>query len=150
MKSLCGKEVKPVLTLQHLENVQRADLAQVAVASQNKVFGASLATHLSSPSEGLPWAEEEFSAALTDLVNTHPQDVGENQLYEVFSKGRAPVPIELDHERRVLTTMSDGEAHASHLAAETLANMVIACRAAYLDHSGLHLRIQIALMALPI
>ena len=57
MKSLCGKYVKPVLTLQHLENVQRAALAQVAVASQNEVFGASLAAHLSSLSEGLPHAE---------------------------------------------------------------------------------------------
>ena len=54
MRSLCGKDIKPVLTLQHLENVQRAALAQVVVASQNEVFGASLATHLSSLSEGLP------------------------------------------------------------------------------------------------
>ena len=46
--------------------------------------------------------------------------------------------------------MSDGEAHASHLAAQTLANMVIAIRVAYLDHSGLCPRIQCALMALPI
>ena len=36
-----GKDVKPVLTLQHLENVQRAALAQVAVASQNEVFGGA-------------------------------------------------------------------------------------------------------------
>ena len=62
----------------------------------------------------------------------------------------ALVPIELDHVRRVLTTMSDGEAHASHLAAQTLANMFIACKAAYLDHSGLWPWIQRALMALPI
>ena len=41
MKSLCGKDVKPVLTLQHLENVQRAALAQVAVASQNEEFGGA-------------------------------------------------------------------------------------------------------------
>ena len=53
MKSLCGKDVKPVLTLQHLENVQRAALAQVAVASQNEVFGDSIAAHLSSFIEGL-------------------------------------------------------------------------------------------------
>ena len=46
--------------------------------------------------------------------------------------------------------MSDGEAHASHLAAQTLANMVITRRAAYLDHSGLRPRIQHALIALPI
>ena len=51
MKSLCGKDVKPVLTLQYLGNVQLAALAQVAVA----VFGASLAAHHSSLSEGLPW-----------------------------------------------------------------------------------------------
>ena len=112
---------------------QGAALAQVAVASQNEVFGASLAAHLSSLSEGLPRAEEEFSAALADLANTHPQDVGENQICEVFSKGRALVPIELDHVQRVLTTMSEGEAHASHLATQTLASMVIAQRAAYLD-----------------
>ena len=92
MRSLCGKDVKPVLTLQHLENVQSAALAQVAVASQNEVFGASLATHLSSLSDGLPWAEEGFSTALADLANTHPKDVGENQIYEVFSKGRTLVP----------------------------------------------------------
>ena len=64
MRSLCGKDVKPVLMLQQLENVQRAALAQVVVASQNEVFGASLAAHLS---EGLPRAEEEFSASLADL-----------------------------------------------------------------------------------
>ena len=127
MKSLCAKDVKPVLTLQLLENVQRAALAQVVVAFQNEVFGASLAAHLSSLSEGLPRAPEEFSAALADLANTHPQDVGENQVYEVYSKGTALIPIELDHVRRVLTTMSDGEAHTSHLVAQTLVNMVIAC-----------------------
>ena len=121
MKSLCSKDVKPVLTLQHLEN-ERA-LVQVAVASQNEVFGASL-------------AKEDFSAALAELANTHPHDVGENQVYKVFSKGRALVPIELDHMCRVLTNMSDGEAHASHLAAQSLAYMVIAHRAAYLDHLG--------------
>ena len=54
MKSLCGKAVKTVLMLQHLENVQRAALAQIAIASQNEVFVASLAAHLSSLSEGLP------------------------------------------------------------------------------------------------
>ena len=95
-------------------------------------------------------AEEEFSAALADLANTHPQYVSENQSYEVFLKGRALVPIELDHVRRVLTTMSQGEAHASHLATQTLANKVIARRAAYLDCSGLRLWIQCALMALPV
>ena len=46
--------------------------------------------------------------------------------------------------------MCDGEAHASHLAVPTLANMVVAHRAAYLDRSGLWPRIQHALMALPI
>ena len=46
--------------------------------------------------------------------------------------------------------MSDGEAHASHLAAQIRADMVIACRTAYLDHSGLRPWIQGALMALPI
>ena len=46
--------------------------------------------------------------------------------------------------------MSDGEAHASHLAAQTLANMVIARRAAYLDRSGLRPQIQRDLMALSI
>ena len=46
--------------------------------------------------------------------------------------------------------MSDREAHASHLVSQTLANMVIAHRAAYLDRSGLQPRIQRALMALPI
>ena len=64
MKSLCSKDIKPVLTLQHLENVQQAALAQVAIASPNEVFGASLAAHLISLSEGLPRAQEEFSAAL--------------------------------------------------------------------------------------
>ena len=64
MKSLCGKDVKPVLMLPHLENVQRAALAQVSVASQNEVFGASNAAHLSSLSEGLLRAQDEFSAAL--------------------------------------------------------------------------------------
>ena len=150
MRSLCGKDVKPVLTLQHLENVQRAALAQVVVASQNEVFGASLAAHLSSLSEGLPWAEEEFSAAIAYLANTHPKDVGENQIYEVFSKGRALVPIKLDHMLRVLTTISEGDAHSSHLATQTLANMVIARRAAYMDRSGLRPRIQHALIALPV
>ena len=48
----------------------------------------------------------------------------------------------------VLTTMSEGEAHASHLATQTLANMVIALRVANLDHSGLRLQILCALMAL--
>ena len=114
------------------------------------MFGASLAAHLSSLTQGLPRAEEEFLATLADLANTHPQDVGENQIYEVFSKGRALFPNELDHVRRVLTTMSEGEAHASHLATQTLANMVIARRAAYLDRSGLRPRIQRALMALPV
>ena len=97
MRSLGGKDVKPVLMLPYLENVKRAALAQIAVASQNEVFGSSLAAHLSCLSEGLPRAEEEFSAAFADLAYTHPQDVGENQIYEVFSKGRALVPIELDH-----------------------------------------------------
>ena len=150
MKALCGKDVKPILMLQHLENVQRTALAQVAVASQNEVFGASLAAHLSSLSEGLPQAQEEFSAALADLANAHPQDVSENQVYEVYSKGTALVPIELDHVCRELTTMSDGEAPASYLAAQTLASMVFAHRAAYLDCSGLQPWIQHALMALPI
>ena len=100
MRSLCGKYIKPVLMLQHLENVKRAALAQVAVASQNEVFGSSLAAHLSSLSEGLPRAKEEFSASLADLANTHPQDVCENQIYEVFLKGRTLVPIKLDHMRR--------------------------------------------------
>ena len=90
MKSLCGKNVKPVLTLQHLENVQQAALAQVAVASQNEVFGASLTAHLSSLSEGLPRAQE-FSV-LADLANTHPQGVGENQVCEVYSKGQLLSP----------------------------------------------------------
>ena len=98
----------------------------------------------------LPQAQEEFSAALAVLANTHPQDVGENQVYEVDSKGMALVPIELDHVRRVLTTMSDGGAHASHLAAQTLANMIISRRAADLDRSGLCPRIERSLMALPI
>ena len=114
------------------------------------MFGASLTAHLSSLSEGLPRAKEEFSAALVDLANTQPQDVSENPVYEVYSKGTALVPIELDHMSRVLTTMSDREAHASHLASQTLANMVVACRAAYLDHSGLRPQIQHALMALHI
>ena len=135
MKSLCGKDIKPV-SLQHLENVQRAALAQIAVVSQNEAFGASLAARLSSLSEGLPRAQEEFLAALADLANTHPQDVGENQVYEVYSNGTALLPIELDHMYRVLTTMSDGEAHASHLGAQTLANMVVTHRAAYLDRCG--------------
>ena len=52
--------------------------------------------------------------------------------------------------RRVLTTMSDGEAHTSHLAAQTLASMVVASRAACLDRSGLQPWIQSILMALPI
>ena len=52
--------------------------------------------------------------------------------------------------RRVLTTMSEGEAHASHLATQTLANMVIARRAAYLDRSGLRPRFQCTHMALPV
>ena len=59
----------PVLTLQHLENIKRAALAQVAVPSQNMVFGVILAAHLSSVSELLQ-ALEEFSAALVDLANT--------------------------------------------------------------------------------
>ena len=109
------------------------------------MFGASLAAHLS---EGLPRAQEEFLSALADLANTHPQDVGENQVYEVYSKAIAVIPIELDHVRRVLTTMSDGEAHTSHLAPQT--NMVIARRAAYLDHSSRRPRIHLAIMALPI
>ena len=46
--------------------------------------------------------------------------------------------------------MSDGEAHASHLVTQTLANMVVAHRTVYLDRSGLRLQIQRALMALPI
>ena len=91
MKSLCGKDVKPDLMLQHLENVQRPALAQVAVGSQNEVFGASLTAHLSSLSEGLPWAQEEFSAALVDLANTHPQDVGENPLLQATISNR-PLP----------------------------------------------------------
>ena len=62
MKSLCGKDVKPVVTFQHLEKVQRATLAQVAVASQNEVFGASLIAHLSSLSEGLSRAQEHPSS----------------------------------------------------------------------------------------
>ena len=78
MKSLCGKDVKPVWTLQHLENVQRAAIAQVEVASQNQVFGVNLTAHLSSLSEGLPRAQEEFSAALAELANAHPQDVSES------------------------------------------------------------------------
>ena len=52
--------------------------------------------------------------------------------------------------RRILTTMSDGQAHASHLAAQTLANMVVALRAAYLDRSGLRPKIQRALLAIAI
>ena len=88
-----------------------------AVASRSKAFGVSLAAHLSSLSEGLPRAQEDFSAALAGLANTRPEDVRENQVYEVFSKGTVLVPIELDHVRRVLSTMSDGE---------TLTNMVIA------------------------
>ena len=71
-------------------------------------------------------------------------------MYEVYSKGATLVPIGLDHMRRVLTTMSDGEAHAPHLVAQTLANMVIARRAAFLDLSGLQPQIQRALMALPL
>ena len=70
MESLCGNDVKPVL-IQHLENVQRAALAQVEVASQSEVFGASLAAHLSSLSGGLPRAQEELSSALADLAHTH-------------------------------------------------------------------------------
>ena len=114
------------------------------------MFGASLAAHLSSLSEGLPRAQEEISAVLADLANTHPQDVGENQVYEVYSKGTALVPIELYHVLRVLTTISDGEAHAFHLEAQTLANMVSTHRAAYLDHSGLRPWFQHDLNALPI
>ena len=70
IKSLCGKDVKPVLKLQHLENVQRAALAQVALAFQNEVFGASLAAHLCSLSEGLPRVKEEFSADLAEAAGT--------------------------------------------------------------------------------
>ena len=81
MKSLCGKDIKPILKLQHIENIKRAALAQVVVASQKEVFGTSLTAHLSSLSEGLPQAQEEFSAALAELANTHPQDVSENQVY---------------------------------------------------------------------
>ena len=62
----------------------------------------------------------------------------------------ALVPIEIDQVHRVLTTVSDGEAHASHLVAQTLANMVIARRAAYLNRSGLRPGIQRTLLALPI
>ena len=80
------------LATQTLANMVIARRAAYPVASQNEVFGASLATHLSSLSDGLPWAEEGFSTALADLANTHPKDVGENQIYEVFSKGRTLVP----------------------------------------------------------
>ena len=105
MKSLCGKDVKPVLTLQHLENVQRMALAQVAVASQNEVFGVSLAAHLSSLSEGCPWLKRSSRLPLQNWLSE--QDVGENQVCEVYSKGTALLPIELDHVCRVLTTISD-------------------------------------------
>ena len=131
------------MTIQYLENIQRAALAQVTIACQNEVFGASLTAHLSSLGEGLSRAQEEVSASLADLANTHPQDVSENQVYEVCSKGTALVPIEFNHMHPVLTTISDGEA-------QTLANMVIARRMAYLDRSGLRSRIHCALMALPI
>ena len=40
--SLCGKDVKPVLTPQHLENVQRATLAQVVVASLTRSIRKAL------------------------------------------------------------------------------------------------------------
>ena len=69
-------------------------------------------------------------------------------LYKSLARGLLKGDSSYPH--RVLTTMSDGEAHISHLAAQTLANMVIACRADYLHRSGLRPLIQHALMALPI
>ena len=53
------------------------------------------------------------------------------------------------HVQRALTTMSDREAHASHLAVQNHTNMAVARRADYLDRLDLRPRIEGALMALP-
>ena len=75
MRSMCGKDVK-------LTGKLPASCSGPGCGSLSEAFGASLAAHLSSLSESYPGPK--FLAALAELANTHPQDVGENQVYEVF------------------------------------------------------------------
>ena len=59
MKAPYSKDVRPIVILQHL--------LQVTVASQNEVFGPSIAAHFSSIQEDFPLEQGEFSAAGAQL-----------------------------------------------------------------------------------